>query len=102
MSQSDQGKWDYEGRVVEAIQRLEAENAAMCSLLEVFASPRATSRTGDGETPEQDTMSIEVTAGDWVRACVLTGRMDADYLRSLPEHARPSEAFIASLPSPNE
>lgn len=69
----------------------------LLAALEVFAGPRATSRTGDGETPEQDTMTIEVTAGDWIRACVLTGRMDVEYLRTLPEPIRPSEAFIESL-----
>ena len=67
--------------------------------LKRFAFPRATSRRPSQHGPERnrpecDTMAIEVRAGDWIRACVALGTMDRDMLMALPEHARPSLAFI--------
>lgn len=63
--------------------------------LKPFAFPRATSRRPDGRhSPENDTMTIEVRAGDWIRACVAMGTMDRDSLEALPEYARPSLEFV--------
>lgn len=81
----------------DAVGEARAEVERLREALLPFAHPRCTSRDGRGTTPETDTMTVEVDAGDWMRACVVVGRMDAEYLRALPHHSRPSEAFIASL-----
>lgn len=86
------------GRAADAeIQRQQAEVERLREALLPFASPRYTTRDGRGSTPETDTMTVDVEAGDWMRACVALGRMDADQLRNLPAHARPTDKFIDSL-----
>lgn len=63
-------------------------------VLRRFASPRATSRTSDGETPEQDTMTVEIQAGDWMDACLLSGNMASESLTHFPPTAVPSGAYL--------
>lgn len=68
--------------------------------LSPFATAHTTSRKmvpGSRTKPELDEMTVTVTAGDWIRACVALGRQSAEYLRLLPDSAQPSEEFIASL-----
>jgi len=46
---------------------------------------------------EDDPLLVEVKIADWWRLLVAVGRMDAEYLRGLPAHVRPSAEFIAAL-----
>lgn len=79
-------------------ERAEAEVERLRAALRPFAQPRATSRSSAGaHPPEDDLMSVEVLARDWIRACCALGYMDAEYLRVLPPNARPSQAFIDAM-----
>lgn len=69
-------------------------------ILDPFASPRVSSRRprpAPRDWPEQDRMTIEVDAGDWLRLCVLVGQVSTEYLRGLPTAVRPSIDFIQEL-----
>jgi hypothetical protein len=78
-----------------AAQSLAAEPLAAALL--PFAASCHTFRGPAAEHAERDVMWLQVTAGDWIRASVLTGRMDVAQLRALPPTARPSNQFLDEL-----
>lgn len=74
--------------------------AKMRDVLAPFAAPRASTRKaqrGAGDWPEQDRMTIEVSAGDWLRLCVLAGTLTSDQVAALPIRVRPGIMLLQEL-----
>ncbi len=98
----DPGHGEHVGpyRAVEVVPLAEHERVvgALREALTPFAHPRATNRVGGRNHPEDDVMTVEVTAGDWLRACVVLGYMDPDSLTAtVLGDAAPSAEFVERL-----
>jgi hypothetical protein len=75
------------------------EFARLRDALDPFVHPRSVVRKPrNGRAwPEDDRVTLEVDAGDFMRLQVLAGTVTVDDLRSMPSSSRPGTLFLDQL-----